>query len=489
MSDLGFPLRPTLARWRESAHGRRHASAVESFLRSFSSPHTRRAYGYAIEELWDWYAWTHDGASPTPDQLVRDDAWAFLEHLRTRPAAFTEYRVAMRFPNDLTLYDAVKTHPGSTAEQLSDRMGRDVGEGLSRLLSADILVRHPALSEVRHEGRDLLAQDPPDGFRYYLDAKVAGTSPSTLWSRLTALSGLWSFLAETGENTGEAPLLLHNIWREPARRMGVTAPSAKAASRVAKTPTFDLFLRLLATTFERTHPSAPEDDRWAAPRAAALGLWRGEDALSTGMEAPSLLDLRDRAVLLWLVSTGLRADELCRVRARDLTTDGLLTVVGKGGRTRMLRVPAAALGALQSFQEALLPLATRRPRTRQKRSLAPLLEQTAPLFPSVRLWGRNAGRPERGLSRSGLCAMLARRARRAGIATGSSDWARCHGHGLRHLSAQIARSLGVDLPTIQAAFGHASLATTGIYSEERDPARICLVPDGIEPVPVRIPEE
>jgi integrase len=170
------------------------------------------------------------------------------------------------------------------------------------------------------------------------------------------------------------------------------------------------------------------------------------------------------------------------VRRRDLADSGLLTVVGKGGKTRMFRVPDEVLWPLAELDKQLRSLGRRRhrgaaPVNRYQR----LLEPDAPLVPALKLWGRNQGQElsageMRGLSRSGIAMTLRRAAEKAGIEPGSPDFGRIHPHGIRHLAGKWAQQRGVPLNIIQAVMGHSSLSTTGQYVEEHDPARLCLSP-------------
>ena len=145
-----------------------------------------------------------------------------------------------------------------------------------------------------------------------------------------------------------------------------------------------------------------------------------------------------------LYGAGLRISELCALPLAGLDRRrGLLRVVGKGRRERVVPLGEPALAALDAY------LATARP------ALA-----------------RKAGKMGRGgadavfLSNRG-CAMtrqnfftrLRALARQAGIAT-----SRVSPHVLRHAFATDLLEGGADLRSVQAMLGHADLSTTQIYT-------------------------
>ncbi|MBW2672367.1 MAG: tyrosine-type recombinase/integrase [Deltaproteobacteria bacterium] len=145
------------------------------------------------------------------------------------------------------------------------------------------------------------------------------------------------------------------------------------------------------------------------------------------------------------------------------------------------------MAAIGEFQAELSGRAARS----KPGSLTDLLtEADAPLFPPLKLWGRNETGLQRaeelsGLSPSGLARMLHRRATFAGHDKDSAGYTKMHPHGLRHLAALNARDRGVDISTIQATMGHSSLAYTGHYLEVRDPRSRSLMPaaSGRAPAP------
>lgn len=492
--------------WRRSSDARKGARFVQylkNFLLAFPNPHTSRSYRFAIEELWDWFDVTY-GRMPTPDRIERQDALRYAEWLRTRSSAdLAEHRLR-RDPDrklEAAIYEAVRQRPGIRISEIRRQLlGRRelVGPhdkllveesdpaGLDRLLAcmvkARLLTRTPTVAELRQHDPTLMLKGrlreriEPEIFQYeravHTTARGAERA-STMTSRLASLASLWNyFITQTGENTGGGePLLTQNIWTAPLAAAAEIAPSHHEAARAHKTPELPLFEKLLATTY------------------VTQG---GSLVSSTTFE-----DVRDRALLLFLLWTGVRADELGSLRRADVVgTPPLVTVAGKGGKRRVFAVPPPAADALAALTDKLTELAAAAERhepsemPRQTR----LLQDDAPLFPAVKRWGCNAdterARSEQGLGRSALAMMLRRRAVQAGIAPGSPDFARIHPHGIRHLAGKTAADSGIGPHVIRGVLGHASLSTTGRYVEERDPHTLSLQqrpPPAAGPAPVPVP--
>jgi integrase/recombinase XerC len=153
----------------------------------------------------------------------------------------------------------------------------------------------------------------------------------------------------------------------------------------------------------------------------------------------SLGALRDRALVEILYGAGLRVGELVALDVRDVELQrGEARVWGKGGKERVVPLPAAARAALGAYLD-------------RRRRPGVLGE---PLFASLRAPGGAARR----LADRDVRRILARRARRAGVAD------RVHPHRLRHSYATHLLDMGAGLREIQELLGHASLSTTQRYT-------------------------
>src|SRR5690606_2243269 len=88
-----------------------------------------------------------------------------------------------------------------------------------------------------------------------------------------------------------------------------------------------------------------------APRRLPQVLDPDEARTLVEVPAEAPLGLRDRAMLELFYSSGLRLSELCALRWRDLhLDDGLVNVLGKGGRERIVPVGSFAREALREWR-------------------------------------------------------------------------------------------------------------------------------------------
>jgi integrase/recombinase XerC len=146
---------------------------------------------------------------------------------------------------------------------------------------------------------------------------------------------------------------------------------------------------------------------------------------------------RDTAIMELLYATGIRVSELCGLDAGDVDEDRrTVRVMGKGGRERVVPVGVPAVGAVRRWCEAGRPLlATGRS--------------------GVALFiGARGGRLDPRTARRVVHARIA--------AAGSVPDA--GPHGLRHSAATHLLEGGADLRSVQEILGHASLASTQIYT-------------------------
>lgn len=147
--------------------------------------------------------------------------------------------------------------------------------------------------------------------------------------------------------------------------------------------------------------------------------------------------LRDRAMLEVLYATGLRVSELVGLRVGQVgMNQGLIRVVGKGDKERLVPLGEEALAALTRY------LIEARPQ---------LLTGGASdvLFLTAR---------GDGLTRQAFWHNIRRYARQAQITASLSP------HTLRHAFATHLLNHGADLRAVQMLLGHADLSTTQIYT-------------------------
>jgi integrase/recombinase XerD len=172
------------------------------------------------------------------------------------------------------------------------------------------------------------------------------------------------------------------------------------------------------------------------------------DAAGPGPGDPSAdpRQLRDRALLEFLYGTGARISEATGLDLDELrlddTEDPLVRLIGKGGKHRIVPVGRYAARALQAYL------------VRARPGLA-AASRRASASPAVFLNARG-GR----LTRQGAWGVLHAAAGRAGL---PAD-AEVSPHTLRHSFATHLLDGGADIRVVQELLGHASVATTQVYT-------------------------
>lgn len=161
------------------------------------------------------------------------------------------------------------------------------------------------------------------------------------------------------------------------------------------------------------------------------------EALLEAPETEHAQGVRDRTMLEVLYATGLRVSELVGLRPEQLSiTQGVVRVLGKGDKERLIPLGEEALNWLQRFM--------RGPRNEI------LGDRLCPfLFPTVR---------GSGMTRQAFWYLIKKHALSAGIAKSLSP------HTLRHAFATHLINHGADLRVVQLLLGHSDLSTTQIYT-------------------------
>jgi integrase/recombinase XerC len=157
-----------------------------------------------------------------------------------------------------------------------------------------------------------------------------------------------------------------------------------------------------------------------------------------GIQGDGLLTIRDRAILETFYSTGVRVSELVGLDWNDVDFQlGIIRVVGKGSKERIVPIGEMALKALRNYgdEQAI------KWRRAAKGDTAVFLNHRG-----GRITTRSVGR------------VVEKYLKAAGIAV------RMGPHGLRHSFATHLLNGGADLRVIQELLGHASLSTTQRYT-------------------------
>lgn len=211
-----------------------------------------------------------------------------------------------------------------------------------------------------------------------------------------------------------------------ARRSAAARTFLGWATRTGRIPT-DPSVRLVAPKRQRHLPGVLKQGE-----AGAL-----LDVAAVAADDEDPLHLRDRAALELLYASGIRVGELTALDIDDLDLDaGVVRVMGKGAKERTVPFGGPARDALEGW------LRRGRPQV-----------ATAESGPAVFL-GRRGRRVDPRQVRTAVHRLLAH----------VPDAPDLGPHGLRHSAATHLLEGGADLRLVQEMLGHASLATTQIYT-------------------------
>jgi integrase/recombinase XerC len=162
-------------------------------------------------------------------------------------------------------------------------------------------------------------------------------------------------------------------------------------------------------------------------------------ALTEGSLESSDLYIRDRAMIELLYATGMRVGELCGLRLADVDLDaGVIRVIGKGNRERVVLAGRPAVLALDEYLQNVRPVLAREKGYRGE---------------AVFLGKRGSPIDPRQVRR-----IVDREARALVGGEGLSP------HALRHTFATHLLAHGADLRSVQELLGHKNVATTQIYT-------------------------
>lgn len=280
------------------------------------------------------------------------------------------------------------------------------------------------------------------------------------------LEGAREFLEHVQVEKGASPNTLDAYRRTLVRYLdfldtrGITEPSrvsgedvAGFAAALSSADGFDLGARsvaqslsavrmfhrfLVAEGYVKTDPTGAV----ASPRMPhRLPRALTRDQVERLLESPaggSALGIRDRFMLEMLYATGMRISELCGLDTGDIDMEErLVTVKGKGGKWRLVPFGTGAWEAASLYLEEARPALLRR-----KREQALVLNF-------------RGGR----LTRQGCWKVIGGHADAVGLSEEVTP------HVLRHTFATHLLEGGANLLVVQELLGHASVATTQIYTE------------------------
>lgn len=161
------------------------------------------------------------------------------------------------------------------------------------------------------------------------------------------------------------------------------------------------------------------------------------EASGPGEGPADVIGLRDRALLELLYATGARVSEVVQLDVDDLAQGDIVRVRGKGSKERIIPVGSFARAALEAYLTRARPELSRR----------------GAATPRVFLGARGAP-----LSRQSAWLIIQSAAQAAALTAHVSP------HTLRHSFATHLLQGGADVRVVQELLGHASVATTQIYT-------------------------
>jgi integrase/recombinase XerC len=254
-------------------------------------------------------------------------------------------------------------------------------------------------------------------------------SPHTLRAYLADIRQLLAFAGAGGAGAVRGDTIRHWL-----RTLDGAAERASIARKLAAVRGF---FRFLVDTRVLAHdPTAGIATPKLSRKLPAHLTLDDVDRLLATPRADTLAGLRDRAIFEVLYSAGLRVSELTGLDWEHVDAEGgLVRVLGKGRKERVVPIGRPALRALAAYRGAC-------PEAGQASAHGPVF--------------RNA-RGGRLTSRS-----VARLMERHVVVSGSVT--KATPHALRHTFATHLLGAGADLRAIQELLGHASLSTTQRYT-------------------------
>jgi integrase/recombinase XerC len=308
-----------------------------------------------------------------------------------------------------------------------------------------------------------------------------GLSPHTVRAYLGDVSALLMFAAQDGcAEVADLDISVLRGWLGSHHRAGQARASIarKAASARAFTAfahgrgllAADAGAQLASPKVHRHLPEVLAQEQMAAvlatgskggrppsagPRAAELGSagpgsgerqTYGQRRNADGSALADALALRDTAIMELLYATGIRVSELCGLDSGDLDTSRrTVRVLGKRSKERVVPVGIPAVRAVLAWLDEGRPVVV----AEASRSGTHATAAGNALFLGARA-GRVGPRTVRRVVHDRIAA--------AGSVPDTGP------HGLRHTAATHLLEGGADLRSVQEMLGHASLATTQLYT-------------------------
>src|SRR3954454_11998975 len=243
----------------------------------------------------------------------------------------------------------------------------------------------------------------------------------------------WCRETKSVVSPGKVTLALLTEYLGQRKKAGLSASSIKLIVVALKIFFRFLIARRLISRDPAEALALPRIERYLPETLNELQVEKLIESIDTTAE----LGLRDRAMIELLYASGLRISELAKARLEEFGgEEGILRVIGKGNKMRLVPVGRKACEALAAY------LSTERPKLVKRRTGSEIF-----------LAGRGTK-----LTTSRIWQIVKEEARRSGLE------ANIYPHLLRHSFATHLLSNGADLRIIQEMLGHADISTTQVYT-------------------------
>ena len=269
-----------------------------------------------------------------------------------------------------------------------------------------------------------------NNFLAYLENE-RGLSARTIAAYRRDLGQLLQFLGEEGVDE-PARVTQHHVRAFIAKRhrQGLGGKSLQRMLSAVRS----LFRWMLREGLARHNPATPV----RAPKSGRhLPATLDADSIGQLLEIPcdTPLAVRDKAIMELFYSSGLRLSELAGLRWDQLDLgSGMVTVTGKGNRTRMVPVGRMAAKALLEWRKSRAEFASfEQPSVFVSQRGNPISPRT--IQARIRYWAKRQGIPQN-----------------------------IYPHLLRHSFASHMLESSGDLRAVQELLGHADISTTQVYT-------------------------
>jgi site-specific recombinase XerD len=205
------------------------------------------------------------------------------------------------------------------------------------------------------------------------------------------------------------------------------------------------FLKYLARQEVKTLPAERIELAKTSERSLDLITHEELQRLLDSPKGSDLKNLRDKAILELLFSTGLRVSELHSLRSDINLQSDELSIRGKGGKVRVVFISPEAKKAVKEYLSARKDMSDA--------LFVQLARETK---------GKQKTKDIEALSKRGFERIIKQHAIKSGISKKVTP------HTMRHLFATDLLSNGADLRSVQALLGHSSIVTTQIYTHVTD---------------------